>query len=72
MSWEREELIPTGGLVVKGCLDSCSVCEDGREKEIEINLEHARLRNELLKKKIALLEKHKDYRCCPEGEAEES
>ncbi len=72
LSWEREELIPTSGLVVKGCLDTCSVCEDSREKEIEIGIENARLRNELLKKKIELLDKHRDYRCCPEGEAETS
>ena len=71
LSWEKEELIPTGGLVVKGCLDPCNVCEHSLEKEIELDIANKHLRNELLKKQIELLEKHKDYRCCPEGEAEE-
>lgn len=64
LEWERTELIPTGGLVIKGCLDTCSVCEPSREHEIELKLAEQKLKNELLAKQIELLEKHKDYRCC--------
>lgn len=70
LSWEREELIPTGGLVVKGCLDECNVCEPSLEKSIELDLQHKALQNELLKRQIELLDKHSDYRCCPAGEEE--
>jgi hypothetical protein len=65
LSWERQELIPTGGLVVKGCIDECSVCEPARQKEIALELEQMELQNQLLKRQIELLEKHADYRCCP-------
>jgi hypothetical protein len=34
-------------------------------KGIELDLEHKRLQNELLKKQIDLLEKSQEYRCCP-------
>jgi hypothetical protein len=70
LSWEHIELIPTGGLMVKGCLDPCSVCEPQRENEIELDLKNKSLQNELLTKQIALLDKHSDYRCCPVGETE--
>lgn len=70
LSWEHIELIPTGGLMVKGCIDPCSVCEPGREAAIDLDVKNKALQNELLRKQIELLEKHKDYRCCPVGEAE--
>ncbi len=70
LSWERQELIPTGGLVVKGCIDECSVCEPARQKEIALELEEKELQNQLLKRQIELLEKHADYRCCPAHEEE--
>lgn len=70
LSWEHIELIPSGGLMVKGCLDPCSVCEPQREHEIELDLKNKSLQNELLAKQIALLDKHSDYRCCPVGETE--
>jgi hypothetical protein len=69
-SFERQELLPTGGLMVKGCLDECNVCDDMRVMDVETRLENKRLRNELLKRRIELLDKHSDYRCCPVGEAE--
>jgi hypothetical protein len=62
---------PTGGLMVKGCLDECNVCDDMRTAEVKTDLEHKRLQNELLKRQIGLLDKHADYRCCPAGEVEE-
>jgi hypothetical protein len=70
LSWERQELLPTGGLMVKGCLDKCNVCDDMRIRDVETQLENKRLQNELLKRQIELLDKHTDYRCCPVGEAE--
>ena len=70
LSWEHIELIPTGGLMVKGCIDPCSVCEPAREQAIDLEVKNKALQNELLRKQIDLLEKHADYRCCPFGEAE--
>jgi hypothetical protein len=63
--WEREEILPTPGIIVKGCLDECATCEPSLVKEIELDLERKRLENEMLKRKIELLEKSQEYRCCP-------
>jgi hypothetical protein len=68
LSFERISSLPTPGLLVKGCLDDCEVCEPALEKSIELELEHKALQNELLKKQIELLEKSQEYRCCPAGE----
>ena len=68
LSFERISSLPTPGLLVKGCLDDCDVCEPSLERAIELDLEHKQLQNELLKKQIALLEKSQAYRCCPAGE----
>lgn len=65
LGWERQIALPTAGIIVKGCLDECDVCEPSLDREIELELEHKRLENELLKKQIALLEKSQEYRCCP-------
>lgn len=70
VSWEKQIALPTPGLLVKGCLDECSICEPELEKKIGLELERMELENELLKKKISLLEKSQEYRCCP-GEAEQ-
>jgi hypothetical protein len=70
LSWEKEEVLPTPGVLVKGCLDTCQTCEPTLQKEIELNLEHKRLENELLKRQIELLDKAQEYRCCPSGETE--
>jgi hypothetical protein len=70
-SWERTIALPTPGVMVKGCLDECDVCEPALDKSIELDLERKALENELLKKQIALLEKSKEYRCCPAGEMED-
>lgn len=69
-SFEKQSALPTPGLLVKGCLDDCDVCEPTLHKEIELDLEHKRLQNELLKKQIDLLEKSQEYRCCPVNETE--
>lgn len=68
--WERTITLPTPGIMVKGCLDECDVCEPALDKAIQLDLERKRLENELLKKKIELLEKSQEYRCCPAGEEE--
>jgi hypothetical protein len=70
-SFERCSSIPTPGLLVKGCLDECSICEPELHRKIELELQHQELQNQLLQKQIALLEKSQEYRCCPEGEEEE-
>lgn len=68
LSWEREELLPTPGIIVKGCLDTCETCEPTSEREIDLELEHKALKNKLLAKQIELLEKSQESRCCPTGE----
>ena len=70
-SWKRTTTLPTAGILVKGCLDECNVCEPALLEEIKIDLERKRLRNELLKKRTELLEKSQEYRCCPAGEEED-
>ena len=64
-SFEMRSSLPTPGLLVKGCLDTCDVCDEGRKHEISLELEHKRLENELLKRQIELLDKAQEYRCCP-------
>jgi hypothetical protein len=72
ISWERELCLPTPGVFVKGCLDDCDICEPAVHEEIAIGLERRNLENKLLEKQIELLEKSQEYRCCPEGSAEEA
>jgi len=69
--YERKTSLPTAGVIVKGCLDTCSVCEPGLQKKIHLELERMDLDNQLLKRQIELLEKAQEYRCCPEGATEE-
>lgn len=64
--------LPTAGVIVKGCLDACDVCEPELERKIELELEHADLENQLLKKQIELLEKSQEYRCCPASSVEDT
>ena len=66
--WERTIVLPTPGVMVKGCIDDCDVCEPALDKAIQLDLEHKRLENELLKKKIDLLAQSQEYRCCPADE----
>jgi hypothetical protein len=69
--WEREIALPTAGVIVKGCLDDCDVCEPSLDREIELELERKHLENELLKKQIELLDKSQEYRCCPDGDEDD-
>ena len=56
--FKLEFSLPTAGIIVKGCLDECNTCEPARRERV--NLE-----NQMYKKKIELLEKSQEYRCCP-------
>ena len=69
-SFEIKSSLPTPGVLVKGCLDDCDVCEPTLEKEIELDLERKRLENERLKREIELMDKDQQHRCCPEGQEE--
>jgi hypothetical protein len=60
-----ESCLPTAGVIVKGCIDTCDICEPELHRKIELELEEQALRNQLLKKQIELLEKSQEYRCCP-------
>ena len=71
LGWQRQIALPTAGVIVKGCLDDCDVCEPSLDREIKLDLDRKELENELLKKQIDLLEKSQQYRCCPADEAEE-
>jgi hypothetical protein len=66
-SFERETCLPTAGVIVKGCLDTCNVCEPELQKKMQLDLERMDLENQLLKRQIELLDKSQEYRCCPEG-----
>jgi hypothetical protein len=70
LSWKREEVLPTPGVLVKGCLDKCETCEPALQKEIALDLERKQLENQMLKRQIEILEKSQEYRCCPTGSAE--
>lgn len=69
--WEREIALPTAGVIVKGCMDECNVCEPALDRAIELDLQRKHLENELLKKQIDLLEKSQEYRCCPDDDETE-
>lgn len=71
-SFVRQSSLPTPGILVKGCLDDCNVCEATRLKSIELDVERKKLENDLLQKQIALLEKSQEYRCCPTAPVQES
>jgi hypothetical protein len=65
LSWERKEVLPTPGVLVKGCLDECNTCEPTLRRKIELDLERKALKNKLLRRQIELLEQAQEYRCCP-------
>lgn len=58
IEFESELSLPTPGIILKGCLDDCDVCEP-------LVKERMQLENDLLRKQIDLLEKSQEYRCCP-------
>jgi hypothetical protein len=70
-SFETESALPTPGILVKGCLDDCDVCEPALKRAIHLDLERKQLENEKLKREIELMDKDQEHRCCP-AEADES
>ena len=60
-----ESCLPTAGVIVKGCLDPCDICEPEVQRKIQLDLDEQDLRNQLLKRQIELLDKSQEYRCCP-------
>ncbi|MBX6380197.1 MAG: hypothetical protein IRZ01_05890 [Thermoflavifilum aggregans] len=55
--------LPTAGVIVKGFMDECDICEP-------LAKERMQLENDLLRKQIDLLEKSQEYRCCPPAPAQ--
>jgi hypothetical protein len=70
VSFETKFALPTPGVLVRGCLDECNICEPALDRAIELDLERKRLENERLKREIDLMDKDQQHRCCPEGEQE--
>ena len=70
LGWEKTMALPTPGVLVKGCLDDCDICEPELKKLMDLEATRKDLENQLLQKQITLLEKSQEYRCCPEGEEE--
>jgi len=66
-SFELRSSLPTPGLLVKGCLDECNICEPERKLEIQLDLDRKKLENDRLKREIELMEKDQEHRCCPAG-----
>ena len=58
IKFESTFSLPTAGIIVKGCLDDCEVCEPWLKERMQ-------LENDLLRRQIELLEKSQEYRCCP-------
>jgi hypothetical protein len=64
-SFEVESALPTPGILVKGCLDQCDICEPALKRSIQLDLERKHLENEKLKREIELMDKDQEHRCCP-------
>jgi hypothetical protein len=71
-NYQRKTALPTAGVIVKGCLDVCNVCEPELQSKMRLELERLDLENELLKRKVELLDKAQEYRCCPVGATEDT
>jgi len=65
LGWEKTMSIPTPGVLVKGCLDDCDICEPELKTLMDLEATRKDLENQLLKKQIDLLDKSQEYRCCP-------
>jgi hypothetical protein len=64
-SFEVQSALPTPGILVKGCLDDCDICEPTLHRSIELDLQRKHLENEKLKREIELMDKDQQHRCCP-------
>jgi hypothetical protein len=71
IGYERTTVLPTAGVIVKGCLDNCNVCEPELQEKMRLEIERMALENQLLRRRIELLDRAQEYRCCPEGSEEE-
>lgn len=71
LGWEKTMSVPTPGVLVKGCLDDCDICEPELKRLMDLDATRKDLENQLLQKQITLLEKSQEYRCCP-GDTEET
>jgi hypothetical protein len=69
-TFEAKSSLPTPGMLVRGCLDDCDICAPALMREIELDLERKALKNELLKRRIEILHREQEYRCCPSAPAE--
>lgn len=67
LGWEKTMSIPTPGVLVKGCLDDCDICEPELKKLMDLEATRKDLENQLLQKRIDLLAQSQEYRCCPGG-----
>lgn len=65
LSFEIKSALPTPGVIVKGCLDECNVCEPMLERAMQLDLDRKQLENEKLKREIELMDRDQQHRCCP-------
>ena len=65
LSFEAKSALPTPGVLVKGCLDECDICEPALQQSIQLDLERKQFENEKLKREIDLMDKDQEHRCCP-------
>ncbi len=63
--YENKTSLPTAGVIVKSCMDSCGICEPAVEQREQLELAQLELQNKLLTRQIELLDKAQEYRCCP-------
>jgi hypothetical protein len=68
-SFEVKSALPTPGVIVKGCLDECDVCEPTLERMIQLEIDRKQLENDKLRREIELMDHDQQHRCCP-GSAE--
>ena len=68
LGWKRTISLPTPGVLVRGCLDECEVCEPELVQSIQLDLKRRDLENQLLQRRIDLLDKAQEYRCCPDAD----
>ncbi|HEY4033597.1 MAG TPA: hypothetical protein VGL94_06485, partial [Ktedonobacteraceae bacterium] len=61
--FERQFSLPTPGIIIKGCLDGCNVCDLGSQREMELELEHKYLEDQHLKWQMETGQKTSEYRC---------
>jgi hypothetical protein len=64
-SFEVKSALPTPGVLVKGCLDECDICEPALMQAMQIELDRKQLENEKLKREIDLMDQDQEHRCCP-------